>query len=176
MWIEASGGGGGTQITPSDATPVALVNGETYEAGGNGYAIGTNPNDNQITPTVNGASFTSGIKKMLAGGYAYDRQMYKGDFSEAARDSSSATTNHTLTGLAGKKLLMLLFQFSTQTTLAYNRLDGATCDDGSTITKVCNLLTSNANATGTFYEVEVATNTCKITTQNNSRLVALGIE
>lgn len=71
MWIEASGGGGGTQITPSDVTPVALVNGETYEMGGNGYAI---ESYDDVTPTALGAAFLAGMNKMSAGGFAYSEK------------------------------------------------------------------------------------------------------
>lgn len=109
MWIEGCGGGGGTQITPSDATPVALVNGETYEAGSNGYAIETNPNDNQITPTVNGASFTSGIKKMLAGGYAYSQRPSEGYAYLTTKTISVSNKVGSLTGLtAGKEYYMIV--------------------------------------------------------------------
>lgn len=154
MLIEASGGGGGTQITPSDATPVALVNGETYEAGGNGYAIETNPNDNQITPTANGASFTSGIKKMLAAGFAFSQMPSVEDYEDIL--SPSEYTTYTLTNLdVGKKYLLLVWNWSSSANYSNTRFDGATAS-GGTLTKVTNLreASSTARTAGTFFLLE----------------------
>ena len=56
-------------IRPSDSSPVALTSPFFYRMAYNGYAIESYPTS--VTPTASGESFSSGIKKMTTGGYAY---------------------------------------------------------------------------------------------------------
>ena len=87
-----------------------------------------------------------------------------GDFSIILDHSSSTGgygTSHTITGKAGKKLLAFIYSASSNVTL-YTTYDGATTNDGSTITKLCNEFPYDARGYGTFYQVDVATNSCTI--------------
>lgn len=96
--MNPSGGGGGTEITPSNSSPVALTNGETYTTNGNGYAIqsytsktpSSSPSSvssgdivkmggsgylinsySSVTPSSSGTYFSAGMKNMASSGYAY---------------------------------------------------------------------------------------------------------
>lgn len=94
----SGGGGGGTEITPSNSSPVALTSGETYTTNGNGYAIqsytsktpSSSPSSvssgdivkmggsgylinsySSVTPSSSGTYFSAGMKNMASSGYAY---------------------------------------------------------------------------------------------------------
>ncbi len=96
--MNPSGGGSGTEITPSNSSPVALTNGETYTTNGNGYAIqsytsktpSSSPSSvssgdivkmggsgylinsySSVTPSSSGTYFSAGMKNMTSSGYAY---------------------------------------------------------------------------------------------------------
>lgn len=81
--------------------------------------------------------------------------------------SDKYATSHTITGQAGKKVIAFLYASGSNVT-AYNTYDGAATNDGSTITKLCNEHAYNARGYGTFYQIDVATNSCTIShsTQN----------
>lgn len=172
MWIEASGGGGGTQITPSDATPVALVNGETYEMGGNGYAI---ESYDDVTPTAAGAAFLAGMNKMSAGGFAFSQMPSVSGYSLAAKDTAAAAATKTLSNLSGKTLLLFVFQYSAQSNIPYNRYENIMVS-GGTATEIATLLDAGANVSGVFYELNVTSDTCTITHTNNMRVIAFEAE
>lgn len=149
MWIEASGGGGGTQITPSDATPVALVNGETYEVGGNGYAIesytdvqplynsdynfaigeivknaGSYPGTivrsrGSITPSADGAAFSNSGWYKMTSGGYAYSQKPLQTATGTFTTNTTATTGYKVT-LGFKPKYLCIIRNSTQT--AYNMI------------------------------------------------------
>ena len=91
------------------------------------------------------------------GGFSTYTPMYRQD---------SGTTTHTMdtTNYKGKKLLGLLYTWSSSA-LSYDLCDNATLT-GGTITKIDNLTHSNNKAVGTFYLIEPSANSCVLTTSS----------
>ena len=157
-------------LTPS-SSPQGVTAGVTYKMGASGKVVDAIPD---VTPTTSGQYFTSGAKNMTASGYAYSQQPSVSGYSEIARDTASAAKSHAISGLSGKTVLVLIFQYSSGTSMAYNRFDNATAS-GGTMTKVGNLLTANAIVVGTFFTIKVTSNSLTISTgSNNSRCLVLG--
>ena len=80
---------------------------------------------------------------------------------------------HTITNLSGKKVIAMLFTIgsSAQSNTLFN---GAAVSDGSTITNIGNLLDRSANATATFYQIDVKTNSCTVSHSSSSYMQVLG--
>ena len=155
------GGGGGvtpTNITPSNSSPAAMSQNGVYKALASGYAIESYQN---ITPSAEGASFNAGIAKMASGGYAYSERPEYSSYTNPQSSTSTVSSSYTISNKNGKKLLVFLF-YTVGSATAYNRLDGATAT-GGTISKLCNLRNQNATGYGTFYNLEVTSDTCTIT-------------
>ena len=169
-------GGGGKlvdqiiDLTPS-ISPQGVTAGVTYKMGASGKVVDALPN---VNPSTSGEYFTAGARFLTSSGYAYSQLPSVSGFSELARSTASAATSHAISGLSGKTVLVLIFQYSSGTSMAYNRFDNATAS-GGTLTKVGNLLTANAVVTGTFFSVKVTSNSLTISTgSNNSRCLVLG--
>lgn len=99
-----------------------------------------------------------------------------GDFSIIVDDSAypgGYATSHTITGQAGKKVIAFLYASSSNNT-SKTYYDGATTSDGSTITKLCNQLATDARAFGTFYQIDVATNSCIVSHTNTCYALVFG--
>ena len=69
--------------------------------------------------------------------------------------------SHTILNKKGSKVLVLLLDWSSSG-ITYNVMDNATCS-GGTITKLCNINSANAAAGGTFFQVDITSDTCVIT-------------
>lgn len=201
MWIEAISGGGvtPTPITPSNTTPASMTSGTAYEPTANGYAISSyaskTPSSTpeylysghiykltaagwiidgwgDVTPTPEGTYFASGMRKMSSSGYAYSQKPSVTDFPEALWDTTSTTSHSFAASLTGTYILLLVFQYSTSSSLAYNRFDDTTAT-GATLTKIDNMLTANANVAGTFFLAHITSNNVTISTgTKNSRVVS----
>lgn len=157
-----------SSLTPS-STPANISSGSIYKAGGSGYAIDGYVT---VTPTTSGIYFTSGMKKMSTSGYAYSQQPSVTDFPEALWDTTSTTSHSFAASLTGTYILLLVFQYSTSSSLAYNRFDDTTAT-GATLTKIDNILTANANVAGTFFLAYISSNNVTISTgTKNSRVVS----
>lgn len=141
-----------SSLAPSDSIPPTITSGTIYKASGNGKAIETWQN---VSPSVKGNAFNAGFVRMDSGGYAHtDKQGFEEYYNNETFLTSSNSFKISMTGFqAGTKFLVLLF-YHTSSSVTYNRLDGAAINDGTgTIRQLGNLKTSNATATGTFYEV-----------------------
>lgn len=166
--------GGGvtpTPITPDNDSPAAMSLGSIYQAVGNGYAIASYDSktpDDTTPPTV----AIGDIVKMGGPGYLYETEQTGGvtGFSQVVNDTSAAAVSKTISGQSGKLLLLLVFNASSST-LTYNRYDGISVSGGSA-TKIANLMSNNFNVAGTFYKLNVTSNTCTISLANNFRIVA----
>lgn len=90
-----------------------------------------------------------------------------GDVTEftVVAESSSAVKTLTITGKAGKTLLVVLYTWSSSS-LSYTRYDNSTIT-GGTLTKLTNLSPTNALAAGTFFKVDVTDNNCIISNSNS---------
>lgn len=80
-------------------------------------------------------------------------------YSVVSQQTSSSRTM-TISNKSGKKLLALLFTYSSSA-VPYARYDNATIT-GGTLTKLTNLTVSNNYAAGTLFEVDVTSDTCTI--------------
>ena len=165
MYRCGSNSGGGvtpTSITPSNATPAAMSLGGIYETTAAGYAIASYDSktpDDTTPPTV----ASGDIVKMGGAGYLYSTiQQGVNGYSLLDDQVTTGATAHTLSNMKGKKLLILLFYWQSSTNLSVTRFDGATAS-GGTVTKVANLLSENARTAGTFYFLNVTSNSCTIT-------------
>lgn len=92
-------------------------------------------------------------------------------YSVAKKDTASAGTSKSITGKNGKTLLLLVFMYAQSSDLAYNRFDSITVS-GGTATKITTLMDSNARVAGTFFKLQVSSNTCTVTSSNNMRIIA----
>ena len=81
--------------------------------------------------------------------------------------STEFVKQHTLSNMMGDTVLVLIFATS-GTSQTYTILDGATTSDGSSITKIGNFMNRNATVAGTYYQVNVKTNSCVISHSTNS--------
>lgn len=82
--------------------------------------------------------------------------------------------SHLLSDLAGKKVLCLIYSSSSGTYLNNTFFDGATTNDGSTITKLDNFHpTSDYNVAGTIYQIDVKTNACTVSQTNSGYCMVL---
>ena len=165
-----SGGGSATPITPDNTTPAAMTAGNAYQPTINGYAI---VNYDPKTPSDSSpVAFSSGdIIQALAGGYLYETNgAHFSGYSQSVNDTSTAATSKTISNKRGKTLLLFVFNASSSQ-LAYNRYDGISVS-GGTATKIQNIMSSNFYVAGTFYKLNVTSNTCTISLANNFRIVA----
>lgn len=164
-----------SDITPGNP-PLYMTQGNIYKAAAPGWAI---DDYSDITPTSDGAYFASGIRRMMTSGYAYTEPPSSNNYSEVGRDVASGQT-HTISGLtSGHKYLVLVFQYSSNSTLAYDRFDTATCTSGGTLSKISNLLTANAAVAGTFFNLAATGTSATISTATgakNSRVVVFGTD
>lgn len=166
MYRCGSNSGGGvtpTPITPSDSTPAALTANTPVNPTANGYAIVSQPQS--VTPSTSGAAFNSGIVNMSSGGYAYSQKPKVEDYELTYDETSTTKTSHTVSNMNGKTVFVLLFSWYTSNSYAANRFDGATAT-GGTIEKICNLLSVTARTQGTFYKLNVTSDTCVISIAN----------
>lgn len=92
-------------------------------------------------------------------------------YSLSAKDVASASTSKTISNQNGKILLLFVFMFAQSSDIPYNRYDSITVS-GGTATKITTLMDSNARVAGTFFKLQVSSNTCTITTSNNMRIIA----
>ena len=100
-----------------------------------------------------------------------------GNYSVILDHSSTSAgygTSHTITGQAGKKVLAFIYSASSNVS-SYTFYDGAVTNDGSTITKLCNEFPYDARGYGTFYQVDVATNSCTISHSAASFALVFGM-
>lgn len=84
--------------------------------------------------------------------------------------------DHTISNSKGRTLLILLADWSTSK-YAYDRFDNATCV-GGTLTNLGHMITSAAGNTivaGTWYQLEVTSDTCVVSNVNKSVMYAFGI-
>ena len=81
--------------------------------------------------------------------------------------SSHYSSTYTISNMAGKKLLILVCDW-TGSRYDYDRYDGATASDGSVVTKLTNIASTSTYVAGTFYQVNVATNSCTMTVSTNA--------
>lgn len=96
------------------------------------------------------------------------------DFTNPFNSTSTATQTYTISNKSGEKYLVLLFYFQ-GSAMAYNRLDGATCS-GGTLTKINNMRSVNATGYGTYYNLNVTSNTCTITAPYTCFYQVFGVE
>lgn len=89
-----------------------------------------------------------------------------GDVTEfnVVAESPSAGSTLTITGKAGKTLLVLLYTWS-GTALAYTRYDNSTIT-GGTLTMLTRLSTANTYTAGTFFKVDITNDNCVISNSN----------
>ena len=92
-------------------------------------------------------------------------------YSLQAKDTTNAGTSKTISGKSGKTLLLLVFMYAQSSDIPYNRYDSISVS-GGTATKITTLMDSNARVAGTFFKLQVSSNTCTITTSNNMRIIA----
>ena len=84
----------------------------------------------------------------------------------------SGTKTHTITGQAGKKLLVLFYGFGSSGK-SMTLYDDVTTNDGSTLSKISNATVSNGQyMAGTFYNLNVATNSCTLTSATDGAVQA----
>ena len=148
--------------TPSDSDPAGLTSGNFYKMNGGGYAIASQPTsktpDDTTPPSVSVGDI---VKITTNSGYLYKTQQGVSGYSVAQDDTSTEATSFTLSNMSGKKLLVLLFTWKSSSNLSYNAFDGATAS-GGTISKITNLLSVSARTAGTFYYLDVTSNTCTV--------------
>ena len=152
-------------VTPSNSSPVALTSGDIDKMGGNGYAI---ESYSSVTPSdASPVSLTSGsIYKMGGAGYAFASSHPQFAVTNPSTSGTSArVSTYTISNKNGKKLLVLLFD-ARNTAQTSTKMDSATCS-GGTLTKLCNLSSSNIQVAGTVYNLTVSSNTCTITLPND---------
>ena len=92
-------------------------------------------------------------------------------YSLQAKDTTSAAQSKTISNKSGKTLLLFVFMYAQSSDLAYNNYDGITVS-GGTATKITTLMDSNARVAGTFFKLNVTSNTCTITLSRNFRIIA----
>ena len=154
-----------TDITPSDSSPATITSGTVYKATANGKAV---ESVTDVTPSdASPVSLTSGsIYKAGGNGYAFESNHPQFAVTNPSTSgTSSRVSTYTISNKNGKKLLVLLYD-ARNTAQTYTEMDSATCS-GGTLTKLCNLSSSNIQAAGTFFNLEVSSNTCTITLPTN---------
>ena len=155
-------------LYPSDATPTYLSQGVMYRARDTGVVVGdvhtATPSDSNPFYMYDDAWY-----KPTANGYLYETIQSGGSvsgYSLVDDEIASVATTHTLSNMSGKTLLVLIFSWQSSSNMSNTRYDGATVN-GGTITKLTNLLSGNARVAGTFYVLDVTSDTCDITTSNS---------
>ena len=92
-------------------------------------------------------------------------------YSLSDKDVATASTSKTISNKNGKILLLFVFMYAQSADIPYNRFDSISVS-GGTATKITTLMDSNARVAGTFFKLQVSSNTCTITTSNNMRIIA----
>lgn len=82
--------------------------------------------------------------------------------------------SHTLTNASGKTVIAMMFSTGGGTSYDIRTFDGATVSDGSTITKIDTVRDTGAYVYGTFYQIDVKTNSCVISHSSNNYLKVIG--
>ena len=80
-------------------------------------------------------------------------------------ESSNPSYTLNTASYIGKPILVLLYTWAGSGTLSKTYCDGATCT-GGTITKIDNLTQSNAQVTGTYYNLVPSSSSCVIAQTN----------
>ena len=83
------------------------------------------------------------------------------------QNDGQEVTTHTISNQNGKRFLILLSDWASSSNNKSTYLDNSSVT-GGTLTKLCNLFPTSARGWGTFFELEVTSDTCVITPPSGS--------